>query len=410
MDYWPISIFLLRQPPNLDYPNLAHILVAVLSFIVLCVALVIFSRMGYRVWLVALVGFLLIIGTNLAHGLQFGLVRPIAGLGQSPAPYYDDALTIDSPWSFLGEYQDIQLELGMHSITHPPGPILLFYFLARLFPSPIMISVIMVLVSVLLVVAVMAPMLATEFSKPLVGYILLIFLLMPSVQAFYATSIDSLIAGLFIGSFILFFIQSRWAILISLVCIIMASFLTYLALFIPAVMLGYELWVHRRVSRTTIAVIGVSIFYIALYVVSGFNYLESFSVASTWENSEGFLLLANPKNYIMTRVEDIAEIVLFFGPFLTLFFLEGLRRRGHDGKLLRLAQVAMIVFILMLLVGVYRTGETARGALYFYPFLIIPVAYALNWRKDFSNREWAVLAILVFAQTLVMQLVGDYFW
>lgn len=410
VDYWPISIFLPRQPPNLDFPNLAHISVAALSFLALVFALAVLPRVGFRMWQVALVGFVLVLGTNLAHGLQFGLVRPVTGMDQGNAPYYDDAMNIDAPWALLGDYQDRQLELGMHSKTHPPGPVLLFYFLGHLLPDAYMISIALALVSVLLVASVMVPILATEFTDAHACWVVLIFLLLPSVQIYYATSIDALIAGLFIGSFLMFFTDSKVAVWISIASFVLASFFTFLAVFVPAVMFAFEVSTRKRISKTAIALGGAVVFYSGLFAATGFNYLRSFLVASAWENQSRFMLFAEPQSYIATRLEDVAEIILFFGPILALLFLQGLLRRADRGKLMRLAYVAFAVFVLMLTVGVYRTGETARGALYLYPFLMIPVAYALRDGGYPTNRSYAVLAMLVFAQSVAMQLVGDYFW
>jgi hypothetical protein len=63
----------------------------------------------------------------------------------------------------------------------------------------------------------------------------------------------------------------------------------------------------------------------------------------------------------------------------------------------------------MLLMGVYRTGETARAALFIYPFLFIPIVIYLK-SQSLSQHERDLLASLVFGQTMIMQLIGNYFW
>jgi hypothetical protein len=319
-------------------------------------------------------------------------------------------MNIDAPWTLLGDYQARQLELGMHSKTHPPGPILLFHLLGRLLPDAHMISIVLALVSVLLVVTMMVPILSIELSDAHARWVVLVFLLLPSVQIYFATSIDALIAGLFIGSFLMFFKDSKVALWVSVASFVIASFFTFLAMFVLAVMLAYELSTRNRFSKTAIALGAGIVFYFGLFAVTGFNYLRSFLVASAWENQSRFMLFAEPQNYIATRLEDVAEIILFFGPILTLLFVRGLLRRTNRGRLMRLAYAAFAVFILMLTAGVYRTGETARGALYLYPFLMIPVAYALRDGGYTTNRSYAFLTMLVFAQSVAMQLVGDYFW
>lgn len=57
----------------------------------------------------------------------------------------------------------------------------------------------------------------------------------------------------------------------------------------------------------------------------------------------------------------------------------------------------------MLLTGAFRTGETARAALYVYPFVLV----RLNGLPDGTVRRLACFACL---QTAVMQVFGGDFW
>jgi hypothetical protein len=122
------------------------------------------------------------------------------------------------------------------------------------------------------------------------------------------------------------------------------------------------------------------------------------------------MILVEPINYFSTRIEDIAELLLFFGPFLTLFLFQALHRYRTDPPLHKLATIAIGTFLLMLAVGVYRTGETARGALFMYPFLLLPAAYWISEQAYFTRRRMQILAALVFGQALLMQMMGDYLW
>jgi len=74
-----------------------------------------------------------------------------------------------------------------------------------------------------------------------------------------------------------------------------------------------------------------------------------------------------------------------------------------------IASAAIGSFAALLVAGVYHTGETARGAMYLYPFLLLPVAAALR-RIARDERERWLLAAAVFGQSLLMQLVGGYLW
>jgi hypothetical protein len=144
--------------------------------------------------------------------------------------------------------------------------------------------------------------------------------------------------------------------------------------------------------------------------VFDFNYIVSFLYTSQEVNPQGFRLIADPYDYFITRVEDILEILFFFGPFLFLLFICGfpiMKKEFPDFYLLVISAIFFLLFLFSL--GVYQTGETARGCLYIYPFLIFPVAFYLN-EMDFSLAEKNKLLILVFVQAIIMQLIGYYKW
>jgi hypothetical protein len=111
--------------------------------------------------------------------------------------------------------------------------------------------------------------------------------------------------------------------------------------------------------------------------------------------------------YLMTRLEDVCEIGLFFS-FACLAALLAAPVRSlrplHPGDAPgRLALMGVSVLALLFLTGAYRTGETARGCLFIYPYLILMLT-----RKDWHTlRDVCVLA---GAQTVGMQLMGNFFW
>ena len=63
----------------------------------------------------------------------------------------------------------------------------------------------------------------------------------------------------------------------------------------------------------------------------------------------------------------------------------------------------------MFLAGTYETGETARGCLCIYTFLIFPVVFNLK-SINISNIEKSKLIILVFGQAMIMQFFAFYVW
>jgi hypothetical protein len=246
-------------------------------------------------------------------------------------------------------------------------------------------------------------------SKPVAGRVLFLYFLVPSVQIYYASSLDALIAPLVVGACLVLVSKDPWLWIASALALILASFLSFGALFVLPVLFGFELWRRRRPYGPILLTAALALFYVGLELLSGFSYLRAFAVASSLENPEGFRLLAEPMDYLMTRAEDVAEIFLFFGPFLSIVFISGLSRRRASTPSGRLSIMALASFTLLLLTGAYRTGETARAALFMVPFLMLPAA---EWIAATNRQEtqFRTLASLVSLQTLIMQLLGDDWW
>jgi len=141
-----------------------------------------------------------------------------------------------------------------------------------------------------------------------------------------------------------------------------------------------------------------------------FNYLASFLIASRLENSRGFYLLASPASYLFTRLEGVCEIVLFLGPFLGWLLWKGIRSlRQSSRNLFALAWLGALTLAAMFLAGAFHTGETARACLFIYPYLLFPVAAYLQQGR-LSPQDAKILPVLVFFQSLGMQMFGFYFW
>jgi hypothetical protein len=407
--YWPISIVMPRIPPDIGYPNLLHLLVAGVSMLLFGLALSILRLSKYKISLAILFGVLILLTTTLTHGWQFGLVRPIAGMGVAQHGYYNEALKIDDPGRFLKEFALLQPDLFVHSQTHPPYAVLTFYFLKELWKDPALIAIALAVISLSLTSLFYAKLLMPWFGSSLTGKILFIFMLIPAVQIYYLASLDSLLAALLLGSLLFLFSDSRGAWFVSILCTLLASMLSFGFLFILPLILAFELWTRREVRRTIAVVSNLILVHLGFYYLSGFSYLKTFFTAAAIENPGGFSMLVAPANYFMTRIEDVAEVFLFLGPFLFLLMVRGISRDFGKSPLMRISILGIAVFLLMLLSGAYRTGETARAAIFIYPFLMIPAGFEMK-AMQIDGSDYAKLARLVFAQSLIMQLLGDYYW
>jgi hypothetical protein len=186
--------------------------------------------------------------------------------------------------------------------------------------------------------------------------------------------------------------------------------MTFGFVFILPVLAGFDILRKKGITRFFLIVLGITFIYLIIYMFWGFNYINSLMIASTIENPHGFRLISEPLPYLFTRLENVFEIVIFLGPFLMVLFIRGiyiLKDSCPDLYILTLLGFATLLAVF--LTGAYVTGETARGCLFIYPYFMFPVtAYLENINIDF--REKSQLAQLVFSQSLLMQLFGNYVW
>jgi hypothetical protein len=247
-------------------------------------------------------------------------------------------------------------------------------------------------------------------DEDLSGYITLLILLVPAVQIYFASSIDSIIAACMLAVLSFFVYPShRNGIIWPLIFLLFSSFMSFGVLFLIPVLLGYEFLVEKRMKKLFYILLGVIVIYLLLFLVTGFSYSDSFFVATKLENPLGPRFLVEPVSYFATRIEGLIEILVFLGPVLCLIFLKGLKEKAPQKQSKVLTWLALSTLAIMLLIGVYRTGETARAALFIYPYLFIPIAHYLK-SHSISQHERNLLASVVFGQTIIMQLIGNYFW
>jgi len=414
--YWPISIFTFR----LDRLRPAWAIGATVAAIaVFVLAGVYCRRRKSEIAPVVAAGLLLLGLSNLVHGFDHGFVAPLA----TRQGYYQLAPGITDPLAFVRTYEANQLSYVVHARTHPPGAVLTFTLLDRLFGSRALISAAIALVSLPASSFLLYRLVGTYYEREVAWYVTVLFVLLPAVQIYFLASLDAIIATLMLGTVYFFTRESRLALVGAFACLVVVSFQMFLFVLLLPVLAAVAVRRHEKRVPFAAIVLGLVGWYLFVDVALGYDYLDSFVLASNQQNPGGFLLTAKPAWYVYTRLEDVAELALFFTPFLCLLALRGARalRRdvlGGGGWLpgnarerepLVIASAAIGSFAALLVAGVYHTGETARGAMYLYPFLLLPVAAALRRIAPDERERW-LLAAAVFGQSLLMQLVGGYLW
>ncbi|MDQ6860641.1 MAG: hypothetical protein M3032_05735, partial [Verrucomicrobiota bacterium] len=227
---WPINVF-----GPADATRHYRLLVS----LALLAAFFIAQRFGaardYRLPAVMVIGFALLVGSNLIQGFEPGFVDPITedefNDGYTPQ-YYHDAVEITDPVAFFQNYNAIQPTLHMHARTHPPGPLLLFYALIKCLRSPALMSLAIAAVAVALSAYFLYHLLLTELPAKVAGFTTFLFLLLPSVQIYYLVTIDALVAGLLLGVFYCFK-RGTAASLVACAALLSAAFmLTFVSVWI----------------------------------------------------------------------------------------------------------------------------------------------------------------------------------
>lgn len=418
---WPISIL------DRLTPNLLMVFIAWLVFLLFCFIFKAFLRIRMKIFFIVIAGVLLISGTSIIQGFDFGFESPIKGLYGFLNPsteiskeqletikfnrYYYNALKISDAVYFISNFEQIQQSLICHSRTHPPGAVLTFYILHKIFKHPAIMSIIIASISVTLSLLFFYGILSSKLKTQVSNFVCFLYVLLPPIQIYYLASIDALIASFFLG--VLYcFIHPKLIVNIlgTLFFLFIASFQTFGFLFLLPVIAGIDIYKRKNIRRFCAVIFSMILIYTSIYMLYGFNYINSFMIASSLENPEGFRLLSEPVSYFFTRIEGILEILVFLGPFLGILAIRGYKIMiKRDAPFREIVSLGILTLLLMFITGAYKTGETARTCLFIYPYLLFPAAVYFD-RININPKEQFQVAALVFSQSVFMQLTGRFWW
>ena len=401
-DFYPFSVFRLRLPKAYQLG------VAAVFGLVFAAAWPRLSRDGTKLRVTIAFGVLFAVLSSLLHGFRFGLDYPTATWGADGIEYYHDAIVIPAPLWLLEHYNSIQFELLEHARTHPPGPVLLYWALFKLFRYPAAISVAVCALGIGLTLPNLRRLLRLSFDDVPPGALAL-FSIFPALLVYGLATVDGPIAALFLGALTAFVDDSRrftW--LEATLWLFAALFFTFGALFLLPVLVGFELLRRRSVSRS-LRVLGLTAsLFVLLKLGFGFDWWRAFWKAAAMENAQGFLLFAAPKRYLWYRLGGVAEIALFFSPFMALLWWRGraaLKRESADAW--AIAWLGPLSLACMLLAGALKIGEAARVCLFILPYLALPAFSA--WQA-LDERARARVAQALLGYGILLQLFGFYQW
>jgi len=401
-DFYPLSVFRLRLPKPYQLG------VAAVFAVVFAAAWPSLARDRAKLSWTIVGGLAFAVLSSLLHGFRFGLDYPTATSGDSGIEYYHDAILIPGPLWLIEHYNAIQFELLEHARTHPPGPVLLYWALFKLFRYPAAISIAVCALSLALTLPNLRRLWLLSFDDVPPGALAL-FSILPGMLVYGLATVDAPIAALFLGALVAFVDDSRrhsW--LAAALWLFAALFFTFGALFLLPVLVGFEL-VRRRSLARSLRVLGLTLaFFVLLKLGLGFDWWRAFWKAAAMENEQGFLLLVSTKRYVWYRLGAVAEIALFFSPFMALLWWRGramLKRESKDAW--AIAWLGPASLGCMLLAGALKIGEAARVCLFILPYLSLPALAA--WQA-LDERARGRVAYAMVAYGMALQLFGFYQW
>jgi uncharacterized membrane protein len=425
-DIWPLwGQFVLP-----DFLGISMVILIIIMFSGVVLYLRKKNTLDLHIPVIIFVGIVLTILTSLIQGWETGIINPIGGQSEILV----DALQIGNPLSFIMNFEEIQSTLTIHAQTQPPGAVLVIYLFYVIFQNPGLISIALCIISSVFSVYFMNGVYVRLFDEQLSKYAVFLFVLLPAIQVYYLANIYAIVSTLVLG-LLYFYFHSNKTISItgSFLCLFLGTFISFLFVYTVLFLFIFELLqffnrksdepIQNRVksfltfpAKLVGIYIGVASVYIGMAIFLDFNYITAFLYATSSENPNGFMLIANPLEYFITRIQDVLDILIFFGPILTALCYEGFMWLKKNKELddivstkYNLVLSSLVALLLLFLTGAPKKGETARICMFILPLLLIPVITLLQ-SKNVTWREKVLLISVVFAQAVLMQTIGVWLW
>jgi hypothetical protein len=370
-----------------------------------------------NIWLVYVICLVFILlGNLLQGGVKQGFINAL--LGRSINQPFFDAIRIQNGYEFLHDFNVVQLQLSKHARTHPPFLLLLYFILNRFGGIPgtfigciFIVSVVFFIFYQTLVLLDIAPQKAAKLT--------FLLALIPSVNIYSVYSWDALAAvgySLFLWGIVSIYKKGlSWINLLSLfIGFLFANMMNYLALGLIGIIGIVALWDFYKSKRLDLLIATIFIimtFGIVLVIWKiGFNYNHIRGILTSVQNESEILNELNNieriKIYFFSRLEDIGEVSLFLS-FGVLAVLINPTYRKLDLNLKSIESTLLfsgiLFFVVLMIIGVFRTGETARPFIWLVPYFLIAL-------RNIEDRTLNACLGVAAVQTITMQLAANFYW
>ncbi len=331
--------------------------------------------------------------------------------------YFHDAIHVTDWRRWLARFNTDQPSLLTHTQTHPPFAVLLHVAGLSLGGIDAMAWFIVGLSAISIPMA-FALFRECEMPTEHACWLTLVFSVVPSVNVHAIACFDAVILATSVAwCWAMVRLGRRGfdplAFVVGTAAVVSFNTLSFggtFALLVSALFGLHQLYTRRRWAPAVLAaVIVVTLALCMAFWLNtwGYDHWHAFRTAARLENPDGFRLLHNPLEYVMTRLEDVGEIALFASlPVLAVCLRARtsaqLDLRWSDPRL-AISAIGLGSLLLMFLVGAYRTGETARAALFIVPFFLLLLIRA-------PSHVLRALFAGAGTQALLMQTIANFWY
>jgi len=424
----PFYAMYYRQPPNIFF-----LFPVVFGALFIAMLVLVFKgkmrvRPGYLLCILVVCGTVLHLLVAMIDG---GPEAISATFRRWDYEYFGDVPFVLNPIQFLRDYVDLMAHpraLSMHSRVHPPGPVLMLWFIT-LFTGrdPLAASMGSVAVSNLTIVPLYY-FVRRVFGDKAALYSVLLYLFAPTVVMFTATSVDTFFCLFTAGSLCFFAaamerdsrLSAALAGLSFALAILMSFNIGILGLFFAVVGVKYLANRENRAKTFQCLAImaGVFILFHVLAFGVGYNVFDCFAQASAQLRTDVINQdLYTPRApYIIWRLGTPIAVLFFAGiPVAGLFALW--IRRGisgnnplstvRDGAAYYFGFLATLIVFDLLYFG---RGEGERAWVFLLPFIITPAGALMAHRIAKPDAVLLWTLGVTFVQTFVMEALLFTYW
>ncbi len=322
---------------------------------------------------------------------------------------------VKSPSQFLAEYTQIQSQLPQHAQTHPPGYILILYFLQKIFHANLFgLAILVVLLGGLFVFPVYY-FWRYFLSEDSLRTVMPVLIFVPSVVLFSATSMDFLMLLFFWLALAVSLAGWKKGGTLAFLGGTLASaalLLNFLFLFFGLVFCFFfgRLWYdappakrNQLILRGVASLAGFLGFAVLLQWGTGYSFIENFHLANAVHHGVVNAGASSALAYLSFAFINLFAFFSYLGVPTVLVFIKNARSLFMPRDLFVPFPFLFVAFLVA--TGLFQ-GEIERLWLFIVPLFIPPIFRSLSLSHLSS---FALAALLVF-QSIVIQILFYTYW